>query len=277
MRPLRVLHCIASLDARDGGPARSVPALAEAEAINGADVVVWSRQQPTINLSDFRNTRFVSGEIRSAIGTDQAPDVIHDHGLWLPSNHMAARAGRHRRIPRIVSPRGMLEPWCLRHRRLRKQVAWRLYQHRDLASSCCLHATSDSESRQFRTLGFHQPIISLPNGVTVPKSHEFGAQHPPDEGAREVLFLSRIHPVKGLLNLTEAWKQFADPQWRLKIVGSGEDGHLAEVQQKVRSLNLQHRIEFHEAVHSNRKWELLQQASVVVLPSFSENFGNCGC
>jgi len=132
MTPQRILHCVSSLNAADGGPARSVPALAHAQAQCGADVTLWSAHTPTIDLTSFEGVTFVHGELPAALPVGWMPDLIHDHGLWLPSNHASARFGRHNRIPRVISPRGMLQPWCLNHRRWKKRLAWRLYQHRDL-------------------------------------------------------------------------------------------------------------------------------------------------
>ncbi len=242
-------------------------ALAAAEAASGADVTVWSRQAATIDLAGFNDVKFASGDISAAVGT---LDIIHDHGLWLPSNHASARVGRHRRIPRVVSPRGMLESWSLKHRRIKKKIAWQLYQHRDLRSAACLHATSASEEDQFRRLGFRQPIIRIPNGVSLPVDLTSNEKLKP---RKEVLFLSRIHPVKGLLNLLEAWQQSVCSEWRLKIVGSDECGHLAELKKKCAALQLRDSVEFCEAVHSEKKWQLIKDAALLALPSFSENFG----
>ena len=271
MRPLKVLHCIAGLNYSDGGPARSVPALAEAMAEHGAEVTVFCHRPPTIDLTPFPNTRFISGDI-SAASAGGKPDIIHDHGLWLPSNHKVAGFSRRHRIPRIVSPRGMLEPWCLKHKRLRKQLAWRLYQHHDLLSADCLHATSAAESAQFRSLGFRQPIISIPNGVTLP-DEDASDDLTEHADSKEILFLSRIHPVKGLMNLLDAWKLSAAPGWKLRIVGSDEDGHRRELDERIRALQAENEIRTDDAVHSDQKWTLLKNAAVVVLPSFSENFG----
>src|ERR1051326_8061415 len=60
----------------------------------------------------------------------QSPNLIHDHGIWLPANHQVAIYARERSIPRMVSPRGMLEPWAMRYKRWKKRVAWWLYQGR---------------------------------------------------------------------------------------------------------------------------------------------------
>ena len=273
--PIRVLHCIPSLNDHDGGPARSVPELAEAEALQGADVRVWSSRTPTIHLEDYRSTQFVTGRLRSLVSGNWTPDVIHDHGLWLRSNHQAAQISLHKRIPRIVSPRGMLKPWCIRHHRYRKLIAWKLYQHRDLITSSCLHATSMSEAEQFRELGLTQPVVLLPNGVTLPTAASLcDNEHKTRSNTkREVLFLSRIHPVKGLLNLISAWQNVVRSCWRLHIVGSDEGGHRAEIEKAISQRQLNNSVTVNDAVYSREKWKLLRNADLLILPSFSENFG----
>lgn len=271
---LKVLHCVHSLNASDGGPARSVPALAAAESRAGANVRIWSCRPPTIRLSSEERSglEFLGGSVESAISDSWVPDLIHDHGLWLGSNHACARMGRHKRIPRIVSPRGMLEPWCLRHRWAKKMAAWQFYQYRDLKSAFALHATSPSEAAQFRRIGFTQHVIQLPNGVSLPQNVQY-EKKTTGKRIREVLFLSRIHPVKGLLNLIEAWAQCATSEWKLRIVGSDEDGHRAQVLKAIEEKNLSATVVVEDAVHSAEKWNILGNADVLVLPSFSENFG----
>lgn len=71
--------------------------------------------------------------------------MIHDNGLWLKHNHDLARLAARRGIPRLVSTWGMLEPWALKHKRIRKQEALISYQRRDLEGAWTLHATSERE------------------------------------------------------------------------------------------------------------------------------------
>ena len=270
--PLKVLHCIHSLNANDGGPARSVPALADAEATNGAEVRVWSRQTPTIDLEEYRSAQFVTGDLHGLMSANWTPDLIHDHGVWLPSNHLSAKLARHNHVPRVVSPRGMLEPWCLQHHRYRKHFAWKLYQRRDLQSCTALHATSEEEAAQFRRLGLKQRIILFPNGVSLPGLHD---PQPLETRSmrREIVFLSRIHPKKGLLNLIEAWKRVARNEWLLRIVGSDESGHRREIEAAITQNALADTVVVNDPVYSHKKWDLLHNADLVILPSFSENFG----
>lgn len=196
--------------------------------------------------------------------------VVHDHGVWLPTNHRVALLTRELGIPRVLSPRGMLSAWALDYQRQKKRVAWLLYQRRDLQSAMVLHATSQEEAADMRSLGLRQPVAILPNGVEVPIT---SARLVTDSRERYALFLSRVHPKKGLLNLVAAWARVRPLGWRLLIAGPSEAGHRSEVEQLAANLGIQSQIEFVGTVDDRAKWDLYRGASLFVLPTFSENFG----
>lgn len=118
--------------------------------------------------------------------------------------------------------------------------------------------------------GFNNPIALIPNGVeippTLPRQKETGRRG-------RVLFLSRIHPKKGLRVLIEAWDQLAPTGWDLVIAGPDEGGHLAEVRSAVRKCNLEQKVKFPGEVWGPEKNQLYFDADLFVLPSLSENFG----
>jgi glycosyltransferase involved in cell wall biosynthesis len=288
-----VILTIASLDARHGGPSQSVPALAEALAGAGSVVklvtcepessdassrlpdlrLVSTQFLPLANSSSNwrarRNAFFAATSRPGAV----KPCVIHDNGLWLPNNHAVAVAARTLGQPLIVSPRGMLSAWALRFKALKKRLAWWLYQQKDLRSAKVLHATSKSEAEEFRlAAGMIQPIAVIPNGVEFPES-----QRPPTGGAgagsRTVLFLGRIHPVKGLMDLIAAWSRLNPAGWRVVIAGTDEGGHREALKAESRRLRLNDCFQFVGPVYGAAKWELYRSADVFVLPSSSENFG----
>ena len=62
-----------------------------------------------------------------------------------------------RRIPYIITLRGMLEPWTLKQGALKKQIALSLYQ-KDLNNADCIHVTGLMEFQNFRNLGYKNPI-----------------------------------------------------------------------------------------------------------------------
>ena len=199
----------------------------------------------------------------------RATDIVHDHGLWLPNNHRVARLSRTYGIPRIVSPRGMLSPWALNFKKLRKALAWHLYQRYDLLSADVVHVTSKLEASEARDAGVVGPLAVIGNGVHAPPLLSRRA-HRENHTA---LFLSRIHPKKGVSTLLRAWSRVRPTGWTLKICGPGEAVHCAEVRQLIASEDLEGSVVFAGEVDDDEKWEHYSAADLFVLPTFAENFG----
>lgn len=251
---MRILHTIDSLAPEKGGTSRSVPRLTQALAHAGVEVELASGPD------------WSSVDRRAA-----APfDVIHDHGVWLPSNRRSSAMAHARHVPFVLSPRGMLEPWSLRHHRLKKRLAWALYQRRVVQRAALLHATSAMEAENLRRLGLRQPIAVIGNGVDIPAA----APHERAKGdARVALFLSRIHPKKGLLDLVAAWNRVRPAGWRAVIVGPNEGDHERDVRAAIAAASLDDCFSFAGEADDVTKWSWYAAADVFVLPSYSENFG----
>ncbi|MDO8864176.1 glycosyltransferase [Haliea sp. E1-2-M8] len=201
--------------------------------------------------------------------------IIHNHGLWLSANHISAVIAKKHRFPYVVSPRGMAEPWALQYKAWKKQVAMLLYQRRDLLSAMVLHATAESEAENLRRLGFRQPIAIIPNGVDMlalgkTLATEVGAK---TYRKKHALFLSRLHPKKGLAMLVEAWSRVQPEAWTLTIAGPDEGGHRAEINRLIERKDLCDVIRVIDAVNGEEKTKLYRSADLFVLPTFSENFG----
>ena len=280
MSGVRVLHTTASLHARNGGPPRTISALAEGLGRAGAAVEVLAladgppaetvRPDPSAAQTSFVEPgRGASRRFGTRVQSTGA-EVVHDHGLWLPTNHAAAQAARRRGLPFVVSTRGMLEPWARQNGRFKKSVAWWLYQRRDLTSAAVLHATAPSEAEGLRSAGLRAPIAVIPNGVDVPPQ---AVRQPRPPGApRRALFLSRVHPKKGLPLLLDAWAEVRPDGWELVVAGPDEDGHRAELETQTARLGLGE-VSFLGAVDNGKKWDLYRTADLFVLPTYSENFG----
>ena len=281
---LAAVHTIARIALADGGPARTVAALCRALAAEGARVELvtgavegietgvptrvsggarrWGRFQP-------HPARF-GPLLRERLQATGAA-VVHDHGLWLASNHAAAGVSAEARVPRIVSPRGMLSEWSLAHRGWKKRIAWRAFQRHDLDSAAALHATSELEAEEIRSAGVAGPIAIVPNGVDLPAPAE--PRRMEQDRTRRFLFLSRIHPKKGLESLIEAWARARPAGWELVIAGPDERGHRAAIAKRANALGPEAAIRFRGPVSDTEKWDLYGSADVFVLPTSSENFG----
>jgi glycosyltransferase involved in cell wall biosynthesis len=238
---MKILLTVATLDPASGGPARSVPQLARALAAAGHEVGLWAPaavdRLSDASLDDASELAVFSGPFAGALDAFGRPGLIHDNGIWLPCHREVAREAAKRGIPRIVSPRGMLEPWALNHKKWKKRLAWWLYQRRDLQSAVALHATAPPESEQFRKLGLKQPILLAANGVDLPITKHLEPSTK-DQNPKVLLFLSRIHPKKGLPMLLEAWARLRPAGWRIVIVGPNEGGHVQELKQQCDKLGL---------------------------------------
>jgi len=271
---MKVFLAGTSLAGPYGGPAVSVSRLALSLSNLGHEVGLWAADQsasqtPLLPLGAA--VRRLTGPAAQALNSFGRPDVIHDNGIWLSHNHRLAALAARCAIPRIVSTRGMLEPWAMAHKRWKKRLAWRLYQNRDLKEARCHHATSESEARNLTALRLGVPIEVVPNGVDVPQSCVRERNCASEN--KTVLFMGRIYPVKGLPMLIKAWNRVRPQGWQLRIAGPDEGGHKAEVEQAMLASGLSEVVSFVGPVQgATKEWELLH-ADLLVLPSHSESFG----
>jgi glycosyltransferase involved in cell wall biosynthesis len=168
---------------------------------------------------------------------------------------------------------GMLEPWPLAQKALKKKLALTLYQRAMLDRAQALHASSASEASNLRLHGLKAPVALIPHGVHVPAEPPLRAAERSAGDARTILFLSRIHPKKGLLELVRAWAKLRPERWRVVIAGPDVTGHRAEVEAAVRELGVESDFTFTGEVSEAEKARLMGEADLFVLPTFSENFG----
>lgn len=287
---MKVLHVISSILRSSGGPSRSVQGLAAAECRAGVVAGIFTFRhgdKPWVEGISFVHS---GAEVDSEL-LEFKPDIVHLHGLWNRKLHRAAVACRKLGIPYVIAPRGMLEPWSLRQKWLKKRIARFLYQDKDLRCAAALHATAASESEQFRRLGFKNPVIISPNGVNPPNlqlqldppTTNLQLQLNSPTNTKRALFVSRMHPKKGVLELVEAfWKvescgSGAWRSWKVELVytvsGELEKEYEAKVRARVKELGLEDKFIFTGALNDDEKWEAYARADLFVLPTYSENFG----
>jgi glycosyltransferase involved in cell wall biosynthesis len=260
---MKLVHVVPHIDQEAAGPSYSVPRLCQSLAACGIDV---HKQWPILKRFAISSS-FTRALIRKA----QAVDVVHNHSLWSMVNVAAGWVvpGRHAKL--VTSPRGTLSAYAMGRSRWLKRLLWPL-QRRALAKADMLHATSESELQEIRALGLKAPVVLLPNGIDLPDLPRVEVAQESD--TRTLLYLGRIHPIKGLDRLLQAWAQVQakHPQWRLLIAGRGETIHEKAVKAMALSLALQ-RVEFIGPMYSSAKAAAYFSADLFVLPTHSENFG----
>ncbi len=307
---MHVLHITPSLFCPASGLAVAVRGTASGLRAAGVDVTVASLREDDVD-EDADFTCFLaersrcpglatwgySSQLRKQIEAAFAvpPDIVHAHGLWLYPQELARTLAARWRRPLVVSVHGMLEPWAHGHHGWRKRVVWMFSTRRTVATARALIATSEQEAGHLRTLNTRYPVVVIPLAVSVPKwvqarsdggpvgrlgdkavglSGALTARLPDrPTGQRTALFLSRMHPSKGLLLLVEAVARVRPRGWRFVVAGPDENGHTAAVRRKARHAGVMDWFEFRGAVHGDDKWRLYQSADMFVLPSYNENFG----
>lgn len=270
---MKILHVTSGIAPSSGGPTRSVKGLCRALSLVGADVtlLVLSGQHEFDNPC---GVKVIRGLQPSTFNFQLLTyDLVHLHGLWNPGLHKVCVACRKVGVPYVVSPRGMLDPWALSVKKWKKRLALRLYQRRDLKGAAAFHATAELEASNIRKQGLDQPIIIAPNGVDVGSCEVGRMDEGRVKGEKRAVFVSRLHPGKGLLLLAEAWKRAGMDGWKLRVCGPDGYGHKAEVVAKLKEMGIEDRWEFVGEVNDAEKWKEYAAAEFVAHPSVSENFG----
>jgi glycosyltransferase involved in cell wall biosynthesis len=279
---LRIHHVIASIQEKYGGPSQSVPALCGALAERGHEVALHVYSPAPIGLTGGYRVRAYhwAGPRRLGLSRDmpfglrQAArngDIMHVHGLWMLPNVLPAWAVRGTRCKLVNSPRGMLEDWALRQSAWAKRAAWLLGQGAAMRASDMVHATADTELASIRRADVSAPVAVIPNGVALPPEDQLARF---SSVQRTLLFLSRIHPKKGIDVLLRAWVtvQAEFPEWKLRVIGPGERGYIADLREMAADLRAE-RVIFEGPLFGADKTEAFRAAELFTLPSHSENFG----
>ena len=280
---MRILHTIPHVGRISAGPSLSVLNLCKSLSSSCKVVLVSTDSRDsvieypfiktfsvTLKLSklDFSSSMYVW--IKQSLKQKDF-DIVHNHSLWLMQNLYPSWAAYKFKIPIIISPRGTLAKAALTSGSKFKKIFWILLQRPALKKATFFHATSNSEMHAIRKLGFTQPIIVIPNALEVPS---LSRTAPESITRKKLLFLGRIHPIKGLKNLIQAWSIFEDEysDWDLEIVGPDSYNHLRELKILVNKLAVK-RVTFSNEVSGNSKANKFISSDLFILPSYSENFG----
>lgn len=213
-------------------------------------------------------------------------DAIVVHGLWRYATLGARRAFVATNIPYVVFAHGMLDPWFKKaypRKHRAKAVMWRLSEGPLLAHAARVLFTTEEEKRlaaesftPYRVrpavVGFGSSDIS---GDPVAQQRAFRAAHPALRDRPFLLYLSRIHPKKGVDLLIEAFSRHAAslPDLDLVIAGPSAPDYRAKLEARVAELGIGSRVHWTGMISDDIKWGAFHAAEAFILPSHSENFG----
>lgn len=265
---MKVLEVVKGLR-KTSGVATFVRELSDALYDDGMDVAIGMCHPDTDNWMPPKGKEPVTA-LDDALKSEW--DVIHLHGLWDREIRIAAKAAVAKGIPLVWSPHGMLSPWALHYRWWKKCLPWHLYVNRQLHHAAAFHATSAAEAKWVKDAGFDNAIAIVPLGTLLPDLPPAVTNRTASR-MRRLLFVGRIHPVKGLENLVRAWALCNTQGWELRIVGPDTNGYGNRLREVAAELGCTGTVVFTGPKLGDELNREYLDCDCLVLPSFSENFG----
>jgi glycosyltransferase involved in cell wall biosynthesis len=294
---MRILHVIAGLDRRDGGPPEACLQLCRELARRGQKVSIYStdlnlKGAPTeecdaaVTIKRFackpRLRYSPSMPLAVALRRDiPSFDIVHINSLYTFPSTAAAYYCRQFRVPYLLRPHGTLDPYIFAHHRPRKFVYEKLIELKNLKNAAAVHFTAAEEMELARRAVPAMKGVVVPLGVH-PREYDWNATAKTsrasqygEEGRRSILFLGRLNYKKGLDLLVKAFGLVArtHDDVRLILAGPDEHGYSTRIRCWLKEEGLLSKARFAGMLTGKEKVALLHRADVFVLPSYSENFG----
>lgn len=291
---MRVLSVVTSLAVEWGGPAKAVVSLTEELAQKGVECCVFATNVPRggsflrplgVEVRLFgasplagwwRGHSWTLG--KALLASVRQFDLLHIHEPWNYPHFAAWRCAMRWDKPYVVTIHGSLEPAALRFKWLRKQLYFWMVQRRILAGASVLHAITEAEERHIRALGLQNPVAMIPNGVHLeefaflPDRFEFETRYSGVSGRTVLLFMGRLHPIKGLGLLAEAYASVARQRDDvcLVIAGPDEAGIRSQLERKLAAEVARGRVIFTGLLGGRERLAAFSRADIFVLPAQSE-------
>jgi len=201
-----------------------------------------------------------------------SPDLIHVHGVFTYIQKNVIKAANKKNIPILLSPHGMLEPWLWNQKgpiyNWLKRFYWGKLLWPVLKRVDFVHAITEQEAETLKKVFPNIPQFRIPNAIDLKEFSE--KQEEPSE-EKYFLFLGRLHPVKGVDLLLQAFAR--SNIGNIKLIIAGPDFNVAysrKLRSMVSDLNLNDRVSFIGPVYGKYKEKLLRKAWCTIVPSYSE-------
>lgn len=298
---MHILFVIPAIGNVYGGPSKTVINLAKAlnshgvivdivtTNANGAESLDIPLQQwltesgsriqyfPYVSLGEYKWSSTLASWLFRHV---QDYDLVQSNAIFSLPNAPAHWACQWKKVPYIMTPRGMLEPWALSYKAWKKRLYYALFERPALNQVSAIQALASSEANNISALKLKSPIVIVPNGIhdsdfqnqTKPKI--FYQKFPHLRNKKLILFLGRIDPKKGLDILAQAFKLIFPhfPEAHLVVAGPDNIGFLPKAQNFFLEAGCLNAVTFTGMLTGDLKYAALAAASLYVAPSYSEGF-----
>lgn len=301
---MRIVHYLQRIDLEEGGVVRAVLDMGALQASASRDVTILTHDAPDapeawhaghpglphlkIVPPPARPLGLFSGaQLRDLEPVLKSAEVLHLHACWTNANNQLARMATRLGVPYVLSMHGMLDDWCMAQKTPKKRLYLAITGRRTLEQAAFVHSTAEAELSQSKKwfpkgrgrivpLVFDlEPYKNLPGAAIADAHFGPGGTGDIEPGKPVVLFLSRVHPKKGLEHLIGATALLKDRgvACRTLIAGTGDDDYLARMKTLAAQRGVGDDVRFLGMVTGELKTSLFERADVFALPTSQENWG----
>lgn len=302
---MKILHIIPTYFPAygQGGPIKSVHELNKGLAKSGVDVTVYTTNMDSsgvlnvplcqeVNIDGVKVWYFpitfrpwqYSFDLHQALAKNAKDfDLIHITSVFLSASTLGAYYAKKFKKPYIISPRGNFMQEPLKFRSLKKKIYVNLIEKRNLTGASAIHFTVEKEKEDYLKLGLPlKKAVIVPNSIDIENgisiiSGDFRKKNEISEDAKIIIFMGRLHKIKGLDTLIPAFAEVVkkEPKAVLVIVGPDERNYKKEIELEIgnRKLEINKNVVFTGILMGDNKKMVYKESDVFVLPSYSENFG----
>lgn len=298
---MKILMVVPALGEVYGGPSKSVLELTEAIGKQGVSIdlittnangstsldvplLTWIQKEnyrlqyfPYWNFLDYKLTWSLT---RWLFGNVTSYDLVNTNAIFSYPVLPAYWACQLRKVPYIITPRGMLEPWALAYKSGKKKLYFSILEKPALQKASCLQMLASTEAQGITSLDLKPPLVIIPNGVhredfaSLPNPEIFYQQFPETRNKKLIILLGRIDPKKGLDLLAPAFSELYQKLENLHLIIAGPDntGFLPTAKQYFIESRCIHAVTFTGMLTGEVKYAALAAANIYVAPSYSEGF-----
>lgn len=298
---MKIVHVIASINPSHGGPSVCAPSLAVAQArlghqvslvfpadrdfddygLNLKDVLPILKEVKLVGIPMKKGAhQYIFGDSARALAdVVSGADIVHVHGLWDAILIFAMRICRRSNTQYVITPHGMLNRWSLAHKAGKKRLALNLILSPLLRNSEFIQALNQNEACDIRAIDKRFNVKVFPNGIfpeqfeDIPAGGTFRTMFETGLERPYLLFLGRLHFVKGLDLLIDSFRKVADHTSNLDLVIAGpDDGYASHLEARIRDYNLEPRVHMAGPLYGRVKYAAIVDALCLVQPSRQEGF-----
>jgi len=299
---MKILHVIASIAPRYGGPSNAVIRLCREIAKFGHEVTIFTTNMDgnenldvpldrPVEIDGFqvqyfpiRWPRYYGFSLpfgRALAKHISRFDIVHIHSIYNFHTLAASHYCRKFNVPYLIRPHGSLDPYLTGRHPVRKRIFTSLFLQRDLDHAAAIHFNTQEEMQLTESIGIKAPGVVVPGGINpsefshLPARGSFSHKYPEVRDKKIVLFLSRINFKKGLDILARAFGEVAQKRKDVYLVLTGPDneGYATKVRAWLREEGALGRSLFTGMLSGQEKLAALRDSDIFVLSSYTENFG----